>query len=84
MQMQADLLQVPVEVATSPHATAAGVGALARLGAGAARTLDDAVRWDQPDARYEPVMGAAEAGERLATFERAVARLTQTSPPTSA
>jgi glycerol kinase len=84
MQMQADLLQVPVEVAASPHATAAGVGALARLGAGATRTLDDAVRWDQPDARYEPVMGAAEAGERLASSERAVARLTQTSPPTSA
>ena len=37
MQMQADLLQVPVEVAASPHATAAGVGALARLGAGAGR-----------------------------------------------
>ena len=28
MQMQADLLQVPVEVAASPHATVAGVGAL--------------------------------------------------------
>ena len=75
MQMQADLLQVPVEVAASPHATAAGVGALARLGAGAGRTLDDVVRWDEPDARYEPVMGPDEAGERLARFERAVARL---------
>ena len=83
MQMQADLLQVPVEVASSPHATAAGVGALARLGAGAGRTLDDVVRWDQPDARYEPVMGAAEAAERLARFERAVARLVRTSPSTS-
>ena len=47
MQMQADLLQVPVEVASSPHATAAGVGALARLGAGAGRTLDDVVRRDR-------------------------------------
>ncbi len=83
MQMQADLLQVPVEVASSPHATAAGVGALARLGAGAGRTLDDVVRRDQPDARYEPVMGAAEAAERLAHFERAVARLVRTSPSTS-
>jgi glycerol kinase len=83
MQMQADLLQAPVEVAASPHATAAGVGALARLGAGAARTLDDAVRWDEPDARYEPMMGATEAGERLADFERAVARLTRTASPTS-
>ena len=83
MQMQADLLQVPVEVASSPHATATGVGALARLGAGEGRTLDDVVRWDQPDARYEPVMGAAQAAERLAYFERAVARLTRTPPATS-
>ena len=81
MQMQADLLQVPVEVASSPHATAAGVGALARLGAGAGRTLDDVVRRDEPDARYEPVMGADEAGERLARFERAVARLDPDPPP---
>jgi glycerol kinase len=77
MQMQADLLQVPVEVAASPHATAAGVGALARLGAGAGRTLADVVRRDEPDARYEPVMSAAEANERLAAFERAVTRLTR-------
>ena len=83
MQMQADLLQVPVEVASSPHATAAGVGALARLGTGAGRTLDDVVRWDRPDARYEPVMGATEAAERLARFERAVGRLLRTSPATS-
>jgi glycerol kinase len=79
MQMQADLLQVPVEVASSPHATAAGVGALARLGAGTGRTLDDVVRRDRPDARFEPVMGGDEAGERLARFERAVARLTRTA-----
>ena len=83
MQMQADLLQVPVEVASSPHATAAGVGALARLGAGAGRTLGDVVRRDRFDARYEPVMGADEAGGRLARFERAVARLTRTPPPSS-
>jgi len=80
MQMQADLLQLPVEVASSPHATAAGVGALARLGAGDGRTLADVVRRDRPDARYEPVMGAVEAGERLARFERAVARVTRTPP----
>ena len=32
MQMQADLLQAPVEVYPSPHATALGVAAFARLG----------------------------------------------------
>ena len=38
MQTQADLLQAPVEVYVSPHATALGVAALARLGLGAAAT----------------------------------------------
>jgi glycerol kinase len=80
MQMQADLLQLPVEVAASPHATAAGVGALARLGAGAGRTLHDVIRWDEPDTRYEPMMGAAEANGFLDRFERAVARRTDRSP----
>jgi glycerol kinase len=74
MQMQADLLQVPVEVASSPHATAAGVGALARLGAGVGVSLDDVVRQDAASARYEPTVGTSEAGERLARFERAVGR----------
>ena len=37
MQAQADLLQVPVLVCRSPDATALGVAALARLGAGAVR-----------------------------------------------
>jgi glycerol kinase len=74
MQAQADLLQIPVEVASSPHATAAGVAALARLGAGEGRALHDVVTRAAPDARYEPVMGAAEAAERLGRFERAVAR----------
>jgi glycerol kinase len=79
MQMQADLLQIPVEVASSPHATAAGVGALARLGAGAGSTLDDVIARDDALIRYEPAMGAAEADERLARFERAVARLDGTA-----
>ncbi len=75
MQTQADLLQIPVEVASSPHATAAGVAALARLGAGAGRTLDDVVPPADTPTRYEPAIAGAEAAERLAAFERAVARL---------
>ena len=75
MQMQADLLQLPVEVAASPHATAAGVGALARLGAGGGATLEDVVHRDDGHTRYEPTMVPAEAAGRLARFERAVARL---------
>ena len=73
MQTQADLLGVPVEVASSPHATAAGVGALARLGADPRRTLEGVVGRTESPTSYEPTMPADEAAERLARFERAVA-----------
>ena len=83
MQVQADLLQVPVEVASSPHATAAGVGALARLGAGSGRTLRDVVEPVEVHTRYEPAVSSTEAAERLARFEGAVARLgDRARPPT--
>jgi glycerol kinase len=75
MQTQADLLQVPVEVASSPHATAAGVGALARLGAGEGRVLADVIPPPLARTVYEPAISAAEADDRLHRFERAVARL---------
>jgi glycerol kinase len=74
MQMQADLLQLPVEVAASRHATAAGVGALARVGAEPGHSLDAAVGRTESPTAYEPTMAAGEAAERLARFERAVAR----------
>jgi glycerol kinase len=72
MQMQADLLQLPVEVASSPHATAAGVGALARLGVQSGHSLDAVVGRTESPTWYEPTMSAEEAAERLARFERAV------------
>ena len=71
MQVQADLLQAPVEVYPSPNATALGVAALARLGAGDA--TDPAVvtgGWS-PAATYEPRVGAAEAADRLERWRRA-------------
>src|SRR5262249_59164684 len=43
VQAQADLLQAPVEVSRSQDATALGVAALARLGAGERATLAEAV-----------------------------------------
>jgi len=79
MQTQADLLQIPVEVAASPHATAAGVAALARLGAGEGRTLDDVIPLPVPHTRYEPAVAAGEAAERLGRHERAVAHLASTT-----
>jgi glycerol kinase len=73
MQHQADLLQVPVEVFASPHATALGVAALARTGLeGRGVGLD--VPSAEPAARYEPRWRADEAAERLDGFRRAAAR----------
>lgn len=65
MQAQADLLQVPVERYPSADATALGVGALARLGAGAARDPQEAVGDWRPSALFEPQMSADEAAARV-------------------
>jgi glycerol kinase len=74
MQHQADLLQIPVEVFASPHATALGVATLART-----VLIDEGpspLRAPRPEpaARYEPRMGADQAAELLDRFAGAVAR----------
>ena len=71
MQLQADLLQVPVRVFHSPDATPLGIGALARLGLSASAATDERA----PAARYEPRMSATEAAERMARFTGLVAKL---------
>jgi glycerol kinase len=75
MQAQADLLQVPVERYPSADATALGVGAFARLGAGAADTPAAAVGDWKPAGTFEPKMGADEAAERLERWRAAAAAL---------
>jgi glycerol kinase len=70
MQTQADLLQTPVEVYPSPHATALGVGALARLGVGEVATPADALGPWRPAAVYEPRVSSDEAQERLSRWRR--------------
>jgi glycerol kinase len=75
MQTQSDLLQIPVEVAPSPDATAIGVGALARLGAGEGESLHDVVQPMTGPVRFEPAITADEAADRLGRFEDAVDRL---------
>jgi glycerol kinase len=79
MQAQADLLQAPVERYPSADATALGVGALARLGCGAADTPDEAVGSWVPEQVFEPRLPAAEAQERLARWEAAAASLAELS-----
>jgi glycerol kinase len=77
MQAQADLLQVPVDVYATPHATALGVAALARLGLGDAATPADAVSAWGPAATYEPACTAAEAERRLTRWLQAADAVAQ-------
>ncbi len=77
MQTQADLLQAPVELYPSPDATALGVGALARLGAGGAEVPAEAVGDWSPAASFEPQISAAEAEVRLARWQAAARALTE-------
>jgi glycerol kinase len=71
MQLQADLLQAPVEVYPSPNATALGVAALARLGTGEVNDPEVAAGGWRPAATYEPRVGADQAEARLRRWRRA-------------
>src|SRR5206468_3939656 len=79
MQAQADLVQAPVERYPSADATALGVGALARLGSGAAKTPEEAVGKWVPAKVFEPRMPAEEAHERLERWEDAAGALADLS-----
>ncbi len=74
MQMQADLLGVPVLRPVMTETTALGAALLAGLGAGvwseAAATTDS---W-QVERRFEPTSSAAERQQRHADWKKAVAR----------
>jgi glycerol kinase len=73
MQMQADLLGVPVEIAADTEATLRGVCFMAARAAGI-WTDDGAIaRSRRPGRRVAPGPGAKRRAERLARFERAVA-----------
>jgi glycerol kinase len=71
MQTQADLLQAPVEVYASPHATALGVAAFARLATAVATTPAEAVGTWSPSETYEPAISADEAESRLSSWRAA-------------
>jgi glycerol kinase len=72
MQAQADLLQVPVEIYRSPHATALGVAALARLGSGQASSLAEALGPAEVETVIDPAVSADEAAGRMLAFESAL------------
>jgi glycerol kinase len=74
MQLQADLLGLPVEVAQEQETTALGAAVLAGLGLGIWRSTDDVAARRRPGAVYEPRLPREEV-ERLRTGWRdAVAR----------
>jgi glycerol kinase len=73
LQTQADLLQAPVEVYPSPHATALGVAAFADLGANPASPTQLAAPSWRPDVVVEPQIGPDEAGARLARWQAVAA-----------
>jgi glycerol kinase len=63
MQACADILQVPVDVYPSAHATALGAAALARLSLAPEKSVADVVTDWTPSATYEPRWSAARAAE---------------------
>lgn len=73
MQMQADLLQIPVEVFPSPDATALGIAALARHGLHPETTFEP-FRLGRTRL-YEPRMSESEANSRLDRFTAAAQRV---------
>jgi glycerol kinase len=77
LQAQADLLQTAVEVYPSTEATALGIAGFARLGAGLARSPEDALAPWSPAAVVEPAIGPDQAAELRARFAAAAERLVQ-------
>ncbi|HSW43150.1 MAG TPA: FGGY family carbohydrate kinase [Patescibacteria group bacterium] len=71
MQIQADLLQAPIDVYPSPNATALGVAAFARIGIGDVQGGMGLARDWKPVATFEPRISADEAHGRLARWRAA-------------
>ncbi|WP_109211293.1 MULTISPECIES: FGGY family carbohydrate kinase [Microbacterium] len=70
MQSVADLMQIPVDVYPSPHATPLGAAALARVAIEPTVALADAVIPWQPSMTYEPLWSSDEAAEFQTRWNR--------------
>ncbi|MCG7596207.1 FGGY family carbohydrate kinase [Mycobacterium sp. PSTR-4-N] len=77
MQAQADLAQLPVEVYPSPHATALGAAACARLTIDPGLAVSDAIGAWTPQRTYEPRWPAERSTDFLARWRRTVEETTQ-------
>ena len=72
MQAQADILQLPVEIYPSPHATALGAAALGRLAVSPSESVP-AVGWT-PDQVFEPRWSADRAANFMGNWRATVER----------
>lgn len=75
MQAQADLLQAPVEVYPSAHATALGAAAMARLALDPVLTAAEATGGWEPAAVYEPRWSTDRSSDFLGEWQAMVERL---------
>ncbi|MFC9428020.1 FGGY family carbohydrate kinase [Streptomyces sp. NPDC056987] len=78
MQAQADLARMPVDVYSSPHATALGAAAMARLAVEPELTLEQAVPEWTPGTTYEPRWSEDRAQDFRARW---LAAVDATAPP---
>jgi glycerol kinase len=74
MQLQADLIGCPVEVASESETTALGAAALAGLGAGIWSSPVEVAALVRPARRFEPAMPADEVEERRQAWRLALRR----------
>ena len=74
MQIQADLLQIPVVRPKITETTALGAAYLAGLASGFWESRHDLAEHWQADRRFDPAISAAEAAERRARWSEAVGR----------
>jgi glycerol kinase len=74
MQLQADILGLPIEVAAQPETTALGAAFFAGLGAGVWKSTDELARQRAVAARFVPAMSADQRESRYAGWLRAVER----------
>ena len=75
MQLQADLIGSPVEVAADAEATAIGAAMLAGLAVGTWSSAEEAASHVRRGERFEPRMGADEVAQRRGEWREAVRRV---------
>ncbi|MEM9064111.1 MAG: glycerol kinase GlpK [Planctomycetota bacterium] len=74
MQIQADLLQIPVVRPLNVETTALGAAFLAGIGAGIWGSLDELSTCWYEDTRFEPIMSASDAATIIGRWANAVER----------